>query len=346
MVLHSFPYDPRMPYLGQLLEPDFVRHTIQKNMTGFGLTDAWRCEKVVCNRVKHRPGKSCTLRYEAEMRSADGRTRQFKFFGKTYRTAISRHIYEVLLQIFKSASLGCGALNIPKPIAHIAEANTVWQHAWEGKNLSRIGKDGNWQVLADPNTLEKIAFMLAELHQIEIVDCRLRPWPSAETILQNAAEDSAKIGRFLPNKEHQLKQVMEKIAASVAGRNEQIPHKTIHGTFKLAQILCNQDQLALVDFDSVALGDPLYDVAEFVASLEYLKVTDGVDPLMIDRSISSFLSCYQSRVSWLWDSSRLAFYTVPFLLGKIHSSLKKMETGATDGISSALELVEKWAGEL
>jgi len=346
MVLHAFPYDPQMPYLGQLIEPDFVRQAIQENMTGFGLTDDWRCEKIMCSRVKHRPGKSCTLLHEAEMIDRLGSTRYFKFFGKTYRTPVSRHIFDVVQQIFECASLEGGALNIPKPIAHIDAVNTVWQHAWEGQNLSYIGKTCQWKILVDSNVVKKVAAMVAQFHEIRITNCPLRRGASVETVLQNAAEDCAKIARFLPDKTHELRQIMDQIAACAATQNEEIPQKTIHGTFKLAQILCHQERLALVDFDSVALGDPLYDVAEFLASLEFLKVTDAVDPLMINRSISMFLSCYQDRVSWSCDHSRIAFYAIPFLLGKIHSSLKKMESAAADEMSIAMGLLEKWTGQL
>jgi hypothetical protein len=40
MELHAFPYDVKMPYLGQLLEPEFVKRQIEERLPSFGLSSA------------------------------------------------------------------------------------------------------------------------------------------------------------------------------------------------------------------------------------------------------------------------------------------------------------------
>ena len=64
MVLHAFPYDRRLPHLGQLLESGFVRQQIEANLEQFGLPETWRCCEVNCHNVKYMPCKRCVLRYD------------------------------------------------------------------------------------------------------------------------------------------------------------------------------------------------------------------------------------------------------------------------------------------
>src|SRR5262245_58470324 len=64
MQLHAFPYDVKMPYLGQLLEPEFVRREIEARLPSFGLTNAWTCHEVTCHKIKYMPTRRCVLRYD------------------------------------------------------------------------------------------------------------------------------------------------------------------------------------------------------------------------------------------------------------------------------------------
>jgi len=47
-------------------------------------------------------------------------------------------------------------------------------------------------------------------------------------------------------------------------------------------------------------------------------------------------------VAWPCDRRRLAWYVTAFLLGKIHSSLKRSEEAALANIEPAFELVRDW----
>ena len=69
-------------------------------------------------------------------------------------------------------------------------------------------------------------------------------------------------------------------ATGTAGRGRDrlpgLPARTpIHRDFYYSQVLFNQEQLTLIDFDLLALGDPAIDVANFMAHLHFL----GMDKL-------------------------------------------------------------------
>jgi hypothetical protein len=368
MALFAFPYDLELPYLNRLLDLDFVKQQIEQNLAGFGLPDGWRCQEVACHKIKYRPGKRCVLRYEALMVDAANRQRPVVFYSKTYDKDISRYVYEVLQKICADQVCTSGRLNIPGVIAHIDSANTIWQHAWEGKKLARVGQELGWANLPQSGLMPMIAKMLADLHQIKLMDQPLRPSLSPKIMSEHAHTDVANILQFLPEKQEMLDEIIAKFDATAPSREKSIPPATIHGTFKIAQILCRDTtpaspaegcdpeghrsdeasppagavKLGLVDFDSIASGDPLLDVAEFVASLEYLQVSDDIPAAPVQESIKSFLTSYQEQVSWTCDRRRLGWYVAAFLWGKVHASLKSFEAKASANILAAFHLISDW----
>jgi hypothetical protein len=345
MQLYAFPYDSRLPYLGQLLEPGYIKHRVEKSLDGFGLSSGWRCEEVIIHRVKYRHGKNCTLRYEATLADAANPAkagRRFELYGKTYNCAQSRYVYEAIKKLCASPACTDGRLNIPAPIVHLDEANTLWQFAWEGTSFSRVGRELGWAVLPNFGYVPRIASMLAALHQVERSDLQLVSGPSPAIVIGNARGDLSDIAQFFSEKQAALKEISKTLDALASGLEVDTPQTLIHGSFKITQILCRDEELGLVDFDSIACGDPLYDVAEFIASLAYLTVRDRIPAASISASVDLFLTNYRQHVPWDCDRRRLAWYVVAFLLSKIHSSLKGREISAIDNMPIAFDRIEEW----
>jgi aminoglycoside phosphotransferase (APT) family kinase protein len=184
--------------------------------------------------------------------------------------------------------------------------------------------------------------MLAALHQIEIPHIQLADGPAPAKAITNAHGDAEDLAQFLPE-QHALLAAAAKTLADVAPEVDfHSTRATIHGSFKVAQLLCHEQDLALVDFDSISRGDPLYDLAEFSASILYLIVSDGIPAAPMRASVESFWSAYQQQVSWDCDRRRLAWYLVAFLLGKMSSSFKRFEAKAIENMTLAFDLVAEW----
>jgi len=341
MVLFTFPYDRKLPHLGYLLETEWVKRQVDANLAGFGFAGNAECREVTCKKVKYMPGKRCVLRYEIAVAEAARELQRKVFFSKTYDDAQSRYVHQILQRVCASAACRDGRLSVPAPIAHLDAVNTIWQHAWDGENFDAVMQRLGWNNFPQTDFPEKIAVMLAALHQIVIADLPLRRGPSAEAILANARGDANDIARFFPDKLDALNEIVKVLEANAA-LFEPTPQATLHGSFKLAQLLCRGTQLALIDFDSIAVGDPLYDVAEFVASLAYLRVSDEIPAAPLNESIERYLASYQQQVAWPVERRRLAWYVAIFLLGKIHSSLKRLEEKSVANIAGAFDLAQNW----
>lgn len=342
MELHAFPYDVKMPYLGQLLDLEFVKRQIEERLPNFGLSNEWKCREVTCHKIKYMPTRRCVLRYEFVAADAAHNQRQMVFYSKTYNSANSRYVYDVLSAVCASPACNNGVLNIPAPIANLDGANTLWQHAWEGTKFGSVMRERGWANLPHSGFMPKIAAMLAALHQIEIPHVLLANGPAPAKATENAFGDAEDIAEFLPEKQALLTATAKTLADLAPAIATHLTVATIHGSFKVAQLLCRGHELALVDFDSISRGDPLYDVAEFFASILYLIVSDGIPAAPVRESLESFWSDYQQRVSWQCDRRRLAWYLVAFLLGKMHSSLKRSEMKAVVRMPLAFDLVAEW----
>jgi aminoglycoside phosphotransferase (APT) family kinase protein len=190
--------------------------------------------------------------------------------------------------------------------------------------------------------MARIGRMIATLHGIELPEGMLRVGPSPLQMLSHAKAEAHDITQFLPELESEAERTKMALMRLAPGPEFSLPRTTIHGTFKLAQILVRDDRLAIVDFDSVAYGDPVYDLAEFVASVAYLEVRDGVSRQRIEEGIEQFLAGYDSQMLVQSNRQRLAWYVVIFLMGKIHASLKGGDAGEVEHINSSLDLICHW----
>ncbi len=342
MVVHAFPYDPKLPQLARLKDADFIKQHVERHLAEFGLSGTWHCVEVLDHKVKYMPGKRCVLRYQVSLRNAAGEQQTRTFYSKTTDDASGRTVAAALRVICASRACAAGVLNVPAPIAYLPESKTLWQHAWEGEPLSRRCAERGWATLAHTPVLPKIAAMLAALHQIELPAELQRPGPSPTTMLANARDNAAQILKFLPEVRERQERLLQQLAATLPRSEAATPPTTIHGTFKLAQILVRDDQPGLVDFDALAVGDPLYDVAEFLASVIYLRLSDGAAAAAITTAVAHFVESYAALVPWRCERRRLAWYVTAFLLGKMHSSLKRMEHAAAQRVATAVALLEEW----
>ena len=340
-ILYAFPYNRKMPYLSKLLDEEFIRQKIDDNLSGFGLDDTWACQEVKIEKLKYRHGKSCVLRYHSVLENDAGKLFPITFFSKTHSDHLGIYVYDVLSDICSQDLSQHAVLHIPRPLAYIEETNTLWQEAWTGEALRSLGERSGWENFLTSELIQNIAGLLAELHQVQPPAVLQKSEATIEWTLDEASDKMEKIIRHLPDHETQLQAVLTAMKHSVFSAHD-IQQTLIHGTFKMSQILHWEGRLALIDFDAVALGDPLYDVAEFTASLNYLMVTEGVSRIAVKQAVEVFLTGYEKSSGRSLDRRRLSFYIIALMLGKMHSLLKKIDSRTDAQIEAAFELLKEW----
>lgn len=324
MELQTFPYDKNLPQVPNLLDPEYVRQLAQTQAEQVGLTSAWTCETANVQQVKYMPNKRCVLRYDFEWRGPAGERKQTAVYSKTYGKGDGQQVYDTLDKLWQQSGSG---FVIPQPVAYFADIKTSWQAAWLGEDYTDVILAGRWEAY-----VPTIARHLAHLHQqwidgLEDDDSEV----SLAAVLENSHDQEEDVNVFFDQPRPELRQIVTDLEAAYPKLAAQsVPQTLVHGTFKISQIMINEDAIALVDFDSVTLGDPLYDVAEFISSLLTLEAKHGVAPDKIVAAVQLFLQTYAAHVPWACDLERIRWYTTAFLAARVHSLLKglKIQTEA------------------
>lgn len=335
LVLSAFPFDRKLPHLSKLVDLAEVGQLAQNHPEAFGLTPDWHCKRVTVHQVNYKPRKRCVLRYDFDWRGPAGELRHPSVYSKTYSTRKSDYIYTALRSTWEGLSRRKSALLVPRPMCYFKSLNTIWQEAWNGTPLSEMIIKGDWDT-----HLPRIAESLAALHLGDFDCFELRPAPSLAKILENVHGDEADIAVFFGGTRPEIRGVVAELEAQQTRLNSvQVPSTPIHGTFKLSQILVGETGVAVVDFDGVAVGDPLYDVAEFIASILVLRAKHGLSTERVASGIGPFLRTYADQVLWACDLARIRWYTTAFLLAHIHSLLKRLKIQNEEQFMMSLEII-------
>jgi len=337
MVVWTFPNDPEMPGLIKATDLSFVQAKINANLAAFGLTEGWRCENAAFERVKYMPGKRCVLRYQIDLQNSTGEKRARSFYSKTYSDGMSRFHHHVVQQVY--ARLG-QAINIPRPIMHLDAANTLWQEPWEGRSLIDNLDATDWEEL-----FPRLAAGLASFHQSQCES--LPPVNTLEQAFDSAQEDAQMLGWLLPECHLRFAEILVKLTvAKEALAAQPAPAMPIHGAIRLEQFVARDREVALVDFDAAALGDPLYDVAEFLSSLQYLEFTAGFARERLAQAAALFKAGYEKQTRSHLLPLRLGFYAISALLSKMHDTMKNLDARAMEQFEAILEIVDGWLQDL
>jgi Phosphotransferase enzyme family len=114
------------------------------------------------------------------------------------------------------------------------------------------------------------------------------------------------------------------------------PPVVIHGDFHAANVLMLGDDVALLDLDDVALGDPAYDLALFGGRLLLLTLVAGDDPGPVLEAIAALPEAYAAAGGRDIDPAAFDWYLAATLLGRqVKTCVRCLPTGAA-ALSAAL----------
>ncbi len=332
MVLWVFPHDAKLPILTRLVETDFV-----KNEINAGLAASSRAGQVTVERIKYMPGKRCVLRYACD--GVDGKRR--RFYSKTYFDGKSRYHFQLLQKAYEYFHSRPGRVQIPRPLRHLEGCNTIWQEEWQGQALLQALETQEW-----PALFSRLTEVAADLHDSALPD--LPPGPDLEEALKVAVNDGAELGELLPALQEPVAELLGALSRCHAEfPPAEIPRVPIHGAFRLEQMLMRGEEFAVVDFDALACGDPWFDAAEFVASLQFLELSHGFSRPRLHAAAELFVEEYAQRVPWRCDRRRLAWYVLAFLISKMFLAVKNLDRRALQELDSAgIEICNTWLAKL
>ena len=99
------------------------------------------------------------------------------------------------------------------------------------------------------------------------------------------------MGILIPELKTQASELAQSLIAWLIRQPD--PAHPIHGDFYAEQVLVSQGDVSLIDSDETHLGNPLSDVANFIAHLEQAAVSPGMDAMHIPAISTALISGYR-----------------------------------------------------
>lgn len=307
MVGWRFPDDPAMPWLAQLMDSQIIPELGQQSVSAIDI-------------VNYRPEIRCTARYR--FAASDTETARV-VYGKTYADERGRTVY-TNLRALQSQSKSAATFVLPEALAYAADRRTLWLQGLPGQALSKL--DFAAEVA---EKIQALAKALAAFHKLTPPSL---PVVTSPQQLQEWQKKADKLILAYPAIQPALAALLTELRQT---RPEFEMLGLIHGDFHIDQLLVLADgRLALFDYDELAVGDPLQDLANFAADLynyPYPVTT-------IDQLVQQLFTAYSATKQGQIDPQRFAWHLRGQLLTRAYRTFIQQKSAAPQRVADFIAL--------
>jgi len=304
MILWGFPNDPKLKQLRSLVDRDALSELLQKHWPCLGLSPTVRLAGVTTTLIKYVPESRCTLRHQLHIKH-DGEVVVYsKSFGSN---AGGARIFGTIQALWNAPICQSGEIIIPEPLFFDEEINTFFVRGLQGVNADECLADFDLD-----GVCARIGVGLAGIHQ-----CRIGGLPqrSDEQVFSQLRDVKEMLGNFDAISKPVGAAVIEALFEKYSHLTRLTP-VPIHSGFRLSQWLLVEGKLALIDFDTFLLGNPMSDVASFAAHLLYLSIKGKITPEQSRSAIRHFCRAYAAHAPWGLPADVLAWQTAALLVAE------------------------------
>jgi aminoglycoside phosphotransferase len=307
MVGWRFPNDPAMPWLTRLMDSRQIPELGQTALSAIEI-------------VNYRPEIRCTARY----RFAASETEPVRVvYGKTYADERGRAVYDNLRELQKQSQSN-SAFVMPKALSYAADRHTLWLEGVQGQALAELDFAGS---VADK--IPAIGNALVAFHQLTPPPL---PVVTSQQQLQEWRKKADKLSYAYPAIQSALTSLLAELR-----QNRPVFEMLglIHGDFHIDQLLVLPDgSLALFDYDELAIGDPLQDLANFAADLYNYPYSITA----IDRLVQQLFAAYASFNRSQTDSERFAWHLRGQCLTRAYRTFIQQKSAAPQRVADFIAL--------
>lgn len=251
-IVQAFPFDARVPGPRKIVEgsPE-IRNLIAR--TGQGSIVAWQA-----NVVRYRPDMRAMASFDVTF-SHDDQTDTRRIYAKAYREAEEgQRAYDLLYALAEHAGVA-DDFRVPRPLGYDVGLRTLLIDEAPGERLLDIIRQHDDR--RAPEAVRRAALAVAAMHNADVA-LDLLPDKSPDKDLQ-FADATAGLEQQIPQHGVAVHTVADQIDAAF----RPAPPRPTHYDLKQGHIMVDAESVTILDFDKMAIGDPLVDVANVVATL-------------------------------------------------------------------------------
>lgn len=256
LLVQVFPHDARLPALEHMVPAPSPAITIvldQDGLSTFSGGGSWTGES-----VRYRPDMRATVQFDYIPTDGAPQPVGSRYFAKVYREAeLAQRASTLQAALFQAGDPGSSTLQVARPLPLDPAMNTLLTQAVSGVSLEQWLQHGDEIDLA----LQATARALAELHRLPVV----APQRPIAMELSQARQAGDVIIEAIPD----LARLVTDILELSSGALQNAPIGFIHGDLKPEHVVVDAaaDTVSVLDFDLCAAGDPILDIAHFLAFL-------------------------------------------------------------------------------
>ena len=288
MLVQVFPYDRQLRGLGRVLATD-GRELAPLLRAQVGAGD-WRAGAGRLELLRYRPEIGAALRYTLELRDTrSGRTQTRRCYVKVCRPGRGAATFQLMEALCAGHAGARSAYDVVRPLAYLDELDTLVVDEAPGTALLELlrGRD-------DPMpAVRAAARALAAFH---LNGRAIGPHePLAEQI-----HDVERAASLLEWACPEVSDDVRAVAATVVADLTEAPPTPIHGDLKADHLFIAGDRVTVIDFDRVAVGDPVRDPARLYAYLTGRVGLDAVPAERAEAAAAAFVDAYFAHVPAEW----------------------------------------------
>jgi hypothetical protein len=309
MVVWAFPNERKLAGLAAITDDDLLRGRILPPVIAAAYGDGWEIAALSSKIVHYVAEHTCIVRVTPELRhAATNETQTVTLYGKTYYNDDGAETFERMQQLWESEARKDRRLAMALPLAYQPEIKTLWQAGLRGSSLyEREGDSPQFIAL-----LKRAASALAALHQSP-VSCQRKV--GVADLLARFDEVERMISLARPESLPKLRLVIDRLKH----QSEQIgsrPTATLHGDLHLKNFFVADEEIALIDLDSLCLGDPLMELGSIAASLHYRNLLLNGPAQRGQVMADAFIRAYAESAPRAITDSILNWYAAAALIAE------------------------------
>ncbi len=284
LLLWVFPEDPAIPHLPEVIDPERVMAYLPYASLPKGLDGTGDIRSVDVSVIHYRPEIRCTTRYDLRWGTID-QPQRLTIFGKTFRSAEGHDVFARSEYLWNRCSGVEENVLFAQPLGYTSAVHTLWQLGVEGIPLCCAIGENNCD-----SYLRTVAKGLAMIHHSDLEG--LPKWTLGEHLTE-VEKKIEKLRRAMPSLVEELNLLAQRIQRDAPIPSD-IPLRPMYWDFHVDQLLAQDGKVAFFDFDELALGDPLQNLANFIVDLHFRELS----PLLAQQMAKSLYHHYQSQVTW------------------------------------------------
>jgi aminoglycoside phosphotransferase (APT) family kinase protein len=309
LILLAFPNDRKMRLLSAAgLQPWLEEHL--HDIADGALEDKnWQVQAAQVEMLRYIPNKRFTARCKAALKTAGGLEKEICFIAKQINDVKrAKRLYRHLLSLRQAwgAAAAGPPMRLPRALAFDEKMAVVYIEYLPGENLKQLLFE-----LDLAQVMPVVGELLANFHRAHK---RVRKQVTRRNELAEVREAMRNLGKASPVLRPRLRQLYEPFKDFYWP--DETPPTLLHGTYRLNHIFIHNGELALLDLDSLRMGHPAYDVANFLSSLYYLEAQERVTPALRQEIARHFLQGYAAHAPWKIPRPAVLWFLASLLIHK------------------------------